>query len=76
MVSRIVLAGYWVIDTGYGNPQKKKIFYGRAIKTGGGKGPAIFLREKKVPTAIKLEGWGVKALIARPLKITLFFGFY
>ena len=68
-----------------GKPHEKVIFNGHAIKTGGageveGR-PAfnkkeLFLNYKKNPTAIKLEGGGFKALMARPSnKITFFCGF-
>ena len=59
-------------------------FYGRAIKTGwGNKGPAIkakrafkknyFRLPFEVPTAVKLYGGGVKALMARPSNYFLCF---
>ena len=50
---------------------QKKLFFlnSRAIKTGGEKDRPL---RKKNPTAIKLEGVLVKALMARPLKKELF----
>ena len=43
-----------------------------AVPGGGVKGPAIKDKFVKVRTAIKLKGWGGKALMARPLKNNFF----
>ena len=60
-----------------GKPQKSSSLNGRAIKRGRKKYFLwnLFFQRSKISTAIKLEGGGGQALMARPLREEFFCGF-
>ena len=79
----VILQGVHIFPEDQLREGAKKVFFLLAVplrRRWGGKGPTIkekiiFFNLKKIPTAIKLEEWGVgKALMTRPLKRT-FCGF-